>query len=258
MSESDLHMTETMSTTIGPTGELNDSPYAKRCREQVAEAAHCVDQDGWRQSRFFESFSDAFVDCARNAAICIDVGAERGFYTHLARRYMQPAGRVIAIEPDPARAAALRAYYADDRNVTVILAAAAAKTGTIRLTKNGDHSASQRMSGGQSFCVETVVLDKIPEALRADLIKIDVEGAEAEVLTGMSNILSRRNCRVFVEFHPWADEITPNARMRIREIASTFRYDIVRTDISTNDPDRLVGGRMILSPEGQPNGVNPS
>lgn len=243
------------SVITSPTG-LDDPAYAALCHRQIAEAAQCVNDNVWRDSRFMESFTDAFVERAAISRVFIDVGAERGFYTHLALRYMSETARVIAIEPDPNRVAALRRFFADANNVTVVEAAAGSIAGTVTLFKNGAHSASLRSDDGAMFSAPSVVLDELADAHDADLIKIDVEGAEADVLAGMAAILRRGRCHVYVEYHPWADEITPDARQHIRTLANDCDYQITRTDLATPDPNRLIGGRMILSPSNPSSGAN--
>jgi len=241
---------------IAPLTELDDAAYVELCHAQVAEAAQCVCDDIWRESRFMESFTNAFVERAATSRIFVDVGAERGFYTHLALRHMPAPNRVVAIEPDPHRAAALRRYFANADHVAIVEAAAGSGTGSVSLSKNGPHSASMRRDGGARFTVRSIVLDEIADARDADLIKIDVEGAEVVVLDGMSGILRDRRCHVYVEYHPWAEEITPDARQRIRALASRCDYQITRTDLARPDPNRLIGGRMILSPSIPPNEAN--
>lgn len=231
---------------------LDDPAYLKLCHAQVAEAAQCVRDDSWRESRFMESFTNAFVERAAKSRVFVDVGAERGFYTHLALRYMPGQARVIAIDPDPHRAAAMRRYFADATHVTIIEAAAGASAQPVTLFKSGAQSASMRTDRGESFAARSVVLDELIDARDADLVKIDVEGAEAEVLASMGDILRRQRCHVFVEYHPWSDKITPDARRCIRALADRYGYQIIRTDLANPDPDRLIGGRMILTPPALP------
>jgi len=225
-----------------------DRRYEAACRAQIVEAADCVAGDQWRASRFAESFTDQFVARARSSRCVLDIGAERGFYTHLALRYMAPPGRVVAVEPDPVRCAVLRSFFARDRRVSVVEAAVGATSGWLTLTRPAGKSASAVAARGDSFTARCVRVDDLPDARTTDLVKIDVEGAEAEVLAGMPALFARRCCQLFVEYHPWAEQVTPGARDRIRALAAAAGYDIRRTDIETRDPARAVGGRMILTP----------
>lgn len=61
-------------------------------------------------------------------------------------------------------------------------------------------SAAQR---GMHFAVPTITIDKLCDDLNLspDLVKIDVEGAEAKALTGATQLALKRTARFFVEMH---------------------------------------------------------
>ena len=62
------------------------------------------------------------------------------------------------------------------------------------------------------MAVETTSLDQFcaDRGLTPDVLKIDVEGAELEVLRGARQILASPTVSAFVEFHPsiWADAVS--------------------------------------------------
>lgn len=146
----------------------------------------------------------------------VDVGANWGYFTLVAAHAVGPAGRVLALEPDPRMAAELRANVARNgiRHVTVVEAAASAQAGEAVLAGYAEGDRNRGVSslvarpGGDaaSFVVRTAALDDLLDAHAipsADLVKVDVEGAEEMVLRGMARgLASGRYRRVLLELHP--------------------------------------------------------
>lgn len=144
--------------------------------------------------------------------IFCDVGAHVGFFVAIAAEAVGPLGAVIAFEPDPENAAKLRAQL--DRNATpwvqVIEKAAWSKTGRLAFVPASDLSG--RSTGAIDTC-ESGLNNGATEILAVplsvyfrdhsppDVIKIDVEGAEAEVLMGMTEILSKKRPILLIEIH---------------------------------------------------------
>jgi FkbM family methyltransferase len=137
-----------------------------------------------------------------------DVGANIGYLTLLAARIVGPAGRVVAVEPDPDCAAAIRtnAAHNDLHTVEVVEAAAAERSGVAelvvvrdrlwtRLASVGDHH-----EGEARVEVRTLALDDV-EGPPPALVKIDVEGAELDVIAGMTRLLRDARPIVVCEMH---------------------------------------------------------
>jgi FkbM family methyltransferase len=137
-----------------------------------------------------------------------DVGANIGALSLVAARVVGPAGRVIAIEPEAACAAAIRdnaarngmswldvrEVAATDRTREVELVVVADSLWT-RLASVGDHelATERRVVPGRA-------LDDL-DAPAPALIKIDVEGAELDVLAGMRRLLAEVKPIVICEMH---------------------------------------------------------
>jgi FkbM family methyltransferase len=124
-----------------------------------------------------------------------DVGANLGVFTLLAARQVGLRGRVFAFEPVPANFAALRRNVEANHfdNVTCIPKAVAQNNGISKLFLSqycGSHSlvGKPAASTGESLDVEVVRLDSVPGIEQIDLLKIDVEGAELEVLEGLGRL----------------------------------------------------------------------
>lgn len=139
--------------------------------------------------------------------IVLDLGANVGFFTLVSAALVGPRGRVIAYEPLPTNAHALRHNVSlnDLRYVEVVEAAVSDKAGTARLGANHSNQDGSIVThqGESAVNVRTVSVDD--EMLRLDLrpslVKIDVEGAESAVLAGMIRTLRDAQPIVVCEVH---------------------------------------------------------
>jgi FkbM family methyltransferase len=139
-----------------------------------------------------------------------DVGANIGTVTI---PVAMTGAECLAFEPAPANAARLaeNAELNGLGNVTVIEAAMWSEGGTVALRVDGAEGAgtSRVVDGGGTIEVPAATLDAFAGggAAAPDLLKIDVEGAELEVLRGAEATLGAGRVReVFVETHPPALE----------------------------------------------------
>jgi FkbM family methyltransferase len=134
----------------------------------------------------------------------IDVGAHHGFYTLLGSKKIGHAGRVLAFEPSPRERKKLLRHLMLNQcsNVKILDCALGRAEGTANLfivdgAETGCNSlrppnASQP---NQTFPVRVLSLDGCLEREgieHVDFVKLDVEGAEIEVLNGATHLLDRR------------------------------------------------------------------
>lgn len=153
--------------------------------------------------------TEIFLGALERGALVVDVGAHIGYYACLAARAVGPTGTIHAIEPAPDNVQVLRRNAARNRlaQLTVHPVAAAATTGSRRFLLTDasdshgfyDHPLAQFAS---AITVEALPVDDLVEG-RARVIKIDVEGAELEVLAGMDRLLTTSpGAIVIVEWNP--------------------------------------------------------
>jgi FkbM family methyltransferase len=146
----------------------------------------------------------------------VDVGANWGYYSLIIAEHVGSAGRVVAIEADPRIYGYLERSVALNNlpQVRLVHAAAAAGPGVLELIGFDEHESNwgtSRLAGGSgpvgtSYEVPARPVDDMLDELgvgAVDLIKIDIEGAEALALAGMSAGLRRgRYRRLLLELHP--------------------------------------------------------
>jgi FkbM family methyltransferase len=144
--------------------------------------------------------------------VFIDVGSHIGSISLLAAALVGPSGRVVALDAQRECVDATRVNAAINGfdQVTTVHAAAGAASGEgevivvadalwSRLATVGPHPLERRREQ-----VEVVTLDDLVERVgldRVDLIKIDVEGAELDVVAGMRRVLAELQPVVVCEMH---------------------------------------------------------
>ena len=153
----------------------------------------------------------AFKAAVRPGAIVFDVGANIGAYTVLFAQWTGAAGRVVAFEPSPQSIAGLREQVrlngVADR-VEIVEAAVSRGPGSAAFDTGGASGTNALVPdaepGAHVIRVETTSLDAFcaARAMHPSIVKIDVEGAELDVLRGARDTLARPDVDAFVEFHP--------------------------------------------------------
>lgn len=213
--------------------ERRPGPVFRRMRlgpaRVVGEVSHFSFGTTFFQGRAYEAETVAlFAAALRPGATVVDVGANHGYFTVLAASLVGPAGRVEAFEPNPAVAAALAEVLARNGlagRVPVHRVALAEREGeaeffvSVSPVNDGLSSllaSSDALEHGvirtdRSIRVPTRRFDDFAAEAgvgRVDLLKIDVEGAEALVLRGMERTLAERPPRLVVCETTRGDEAT--------------------------------------------------
>lgn len=158
----------------------------------------------------FEPISQkTFKNAVKAGMTVLDVGANAGYYTLLAGKLVGPSGKVHAVEPCANNLAFLEKNIKLSRlkNITVHRCAAGEKTRqrifhvTDRAIDHGfyPHPTTKTV---EMIEVSEVRMDELIKS-PVHLAKIDVEGAEIEVLNGMTSILSKDDfLALIVEWSP--------------------------------------------------------
>lgn len=180
----------------------------------------------------------------RPGSLAVDCGANVGNVTAaLASTGLD----VVAFEPHPDAFAELERRFAGTLSVTCLRQAVGAGAGTRRLHLHPpgdatplDVSAGASLFGGKRnvdarswIPVETIGLPSFLDGLdrRISLLKLDVEGAEVEILERMleSDMLERIEL-VLVEMHDWVVPELEERGAALRERLADERYDHVHLD----------------------------
>ena len=135
--------------------------------------------------------------------VVIDVGANIGTHTLALAKLVGPTGLVYSFEPQQEIYDILRTNIAANglKNVTTYRAAAGATDGSCYIPKV-DYGVVNNFGliavGDGEIEVPQMTIDGL-QLHKLDLIKIDVEGTEAEVLTGAASTIARSRPILYVE-----------------------------------------------------------
>lgn len=160
----------------------------------------------------------ALVRLVRPGWICVDVGAHVGYFTLLLARLVGEEGTVLAFEaaPDNARLLAqnVRLNKLQSRVLVENLAVADAPAelelyparagGSTEWTLDATFASREDPvpTERHGLPVRAVALDDyFPSGARLELIKMDIEGAEAKAIPGMRRLLRDARPIILLEFH---------------------------------------------------------
>lgn len=138
--------------------------------------------------------------------IVVDIGANIGYFTRIFAKLVGEEGKIYAFEPDKENFELLKKNTSHLLNVEVINAAVSELTGTINfyhiVGATGTHSLISS-SDAEVRSVPCYSLDEFFLNRKApDFLKIDVEGAEAQVFKGMEEVLDKNKITVVFEYQP--------------------------------------------------------
>jgi FkbM family methyltransferase len=179
-----------------------------------------------------------------------DVGGNIGVFTLLAAKLVGPSGRVIAFEPTQDNARILRENVQLNGYAHVIVyeKAVADTPGSVRLHLSafrGSHSLlpGPARSTGQVCEVEAVRLDSLADTEGIDLMKVDVEGAELQVLRSLG---TRRPKNLILEFNPERESVAGvTQEMFVQTLRDLGYRSIVNLDAPERLPERSGEGNLF-------------
>lgn len=176
------------------------------------------------KSVFYEVFEardyqvlDQIIKSAKNPVL--DVGAHIGFFSIYAA-VLNPTAKIFAFEPEEKNFVLLKENLKFNKieNVVVKNLAVAASEGQRKLYLSEDshnHSLIE-IGGAREKFVQTQTLEKILERNKIEkcsLIKLDVEGAEFEILENFELFGKIEN--FYIEYHKYSPEMDPNRLEKI-------------------------------------------
>lgn len=168
--------------------------------------------------------TDYFAQQLRAGQTFVDIGANHGYFTLLAASLVGEAGRVVAFEPNPRvfaqllthvrlngfeRRTALHPCALSDspaEQAALYVSRDAVNSGLSSLTPSPEQLATGGLSPDTTVTVRVDTFDRWAATQgpdRIDLVKIDVEGAEAAVVAGMEQTLRAGRIGALIVETPW-------------------------------------------------------
>ena len=161
-------------------------------------------QNAWRKGEFFEAEElDMLSGYVKNGAHIIDIGANVGNHALFFATRMD-AVRVVVIEPNPLAMAPLMANVLLNRLEGVIdmsllgVGLSDASGGGYGMKRHDRNLGATKMFAGKGD-LQVHAGDDLLEGEAPDLIKIDVEGMEIKVLSGLEKTISAHRPVILIE-----------------------------------------------------------
>lgn len=143
--------------------------------------------------RYAEEVSAFLASRVPTAGVVLDVGANIGVLTVMLSD-LAAGGSVVAFEPSAENLRYLRANVAGRKNVEIVEAAVASHDGHLQFDDNPEYPAGAHLAPGGSVSTPCRSIDSWAGEhglTRLDVMKIDVEGAEPQVLSGAGETIRR-------------------------------------------------------------------
>lgn len=172
---------------------------------------------GWYEDEKFDTF--VFEKHLKPGMTVLDLGANIGFYSLLARSVVGDSGQIFSFEPFSGNISLLRESIKQNgfTNVFPIESAVSDKSGTTTLHLSPDycsehslvdlgfeyaHDAAQKSTQVNLTSIDDYFAKTKPD-IKVDFIKMDIEGSESKALAGMKKTLERnQKISIMTEFWP--------------------------------------------------------
>lgn len=188
---------------------------------------------------FWESWlSQQLARIIKKGDVCIDIGANMGYYSLLMAELTGNTGRTIAIEPNPHICNLLRRSQGmHTQRFSVVEAAISNKKGKAVLSIPDAYPGSATITtphpdqwGSKSkIKVNMLTLDELVLQLglqKVDVIKMDVEGVEPEVFEGMQGVIQNNpGLQIIIEYSPF---IYNDPATFTRYLFSNFNVNMIK------------------------------
>jgi FkbM family methyltransferase len=199
----------------------------------------------------------ALAGCIKPGDVFLDIGANIGFFTVIGARLVGPGGRVYTFEPVPENISALKHNIALNQfgHVSIMECALSNEVGKGELLLAGWGGGSALASASPppdvkgSLMVDLETVDHLVaegQILAPDVVKIDVEGAELEVLQGMAQVLKTHPPRIVFELDDQTQEGFSQKQSACEAYLKSFGYHIARLDDSYPNSDWIVGNFLAV------------
>ena len=196
---------------------------SKQMRQRALGTYEYMEVDWWKKI-----IKPGMVGC--------DIGVNKGYYSLFFAKLVGYRGRVLSFEPDAENCVWIRKTLSANfyKNIKLYQIALYNKTGESNFFKghfSGHHSLIIDFGLGMSK-VKTRKLDDVlkeENINKIDFMKIDVEGAEVEVLEGAQSLLKQQKPKLMIDIHNIDKKkffnLLKNHGYKIYQCSHNFRFD---------------------------------
>ncbi|MFN3420989.1 MAG: FkbM family methyltransferase [Armatimonadota bacterium] len=197
-----------------------------------------------------------FLSHLREGMTVMDIGANIGVYAlHFARK-VGPNGKVYAFEPVPENFERLKEHIAlnNATNIVPVPLALFDRKGTVKISVAEGASSIFCWSTDQFVEVPTTTLDEFVAeqgVMRVDALKLDVEGAELQVIHGADKTIRQFKPVMMVELNEYTLRAAGTSPEELFQTITSYGYKafVIRNK-------RLIPSDKVVRPTSYPNGDN--
>lgn len=170
----------------------------------------------------------------KEASTIVDLGASVGVSVQALRRRF-PRARIVALERDRESAALCRANHASDPRISVLTGALWSGPGPVRAIDVGDGARALRAVPAAADDPRSVPAFNYRQILEMhrlrtiDVLRMDIEGAEADVLESAWEDIFGTAAVAIIEVHDRNDGIEERVRATLERARQRFDLDISRS-----------------------------
>jgi len=153
--------------------------------------------------------TEVVKEVVKEGDVCLDVGANIGYYCFL--EAVNTKSRIYVFEPDKRNIDILKKALKRNKfeNINVYEMAMADKKGFQKMyetkASNLNTFVKQNNFKGKSVLIETTAVDEFLKYKDVDFIRMDIQGFEYEVFSGMDKLIkSKKPLKIMIEFHFFA------------------------------------------------------
>jgi len=166
---------------------------------------------GIRETGSYEPFDTELVKrIIKPGFICVDIGANAGYYSLLFAKLAGASGRVYAFEPEKNNYKMLLENIRSNKYTNIITKQCAVSdtSGFLKLHISNDNAGDHRIAGagakGKFQEVEVVTIDSYFKGKidRVDYVKLDIQGADFKAIKGMENVI-KNNPAIMIQSEFW-------------------------------------------------------
>ena len=157
--------------------------------------------------------------------VFFDIGSNVGLHSYYVSKKFSDV-KIISFEPLPANSTYIKEMVALNRlnNISVVEAAVGSRSGVQYFDQSDNNSKGMLTSEKTTLQVKTFSLDDYCDRKNVfpDVIKIDVEGAESQVLVGAKLLIEKKHPIFVIELH------NPEQDLAVGRILDEYGYTIFR------------------------------
>jgi FkbM family methyltransferase len=181
------------------------------------------------------------------ARTVIDLGANIGVSVEAFRRLF-PRARIIAVELEKHNAELCKANHASDKLVSVLNGAIWSEAGQVSVTDVGEGEWAYRTGPSARSGTASVPAYTYRQILdthgirRVDVLKMDIEGAEADVLESAWEDIFATTTVAIIEVHDWIEGVAARVNRTIEQAREKFDLQLSRSGEFLIVRNKALGG----------------